>query len=70
MPPHAPATTGPASAAWLASRWPDSAPGLAGGPLPAITDRVVAQQGDYWSEPLNPGGRHKIRFEEDPATLL
>lgn len=38
--------------------------------LPAITDRVVAQQGDYWVEPLNPGVRHKIRFEEDPSTLL
>ena len=39
-------------------------------PLPAITDRVVAQQGSYWIEPLNPGVRHKIRFEEDPTSLL
>ena len=39
-------------------------------PLPAITDRVVAQQGAYWVEPLSPGVRHRVRFEEDPATLL
>jgi two-component system sensor histidine kinase UhpB len=39
-------------------------------PLPAITDRVVAQQGSYWVEPLSPGVRHRIRFEEDAATLL
>jgi two-component system sensor histidine kinase UhpB len=39
-------------------------------PLPAITDRVVAQQGSYWVEPLSPGVRHHIRFAEDPATLL
>ncbi len=33
-------------------------------PLPAITDRVVAQQGEYWLELLSPGVRHHIRFEE------
>jgi glucose-6-phosphate-specific signal transduction histidine kinase len=38
-------------------------------PLPAITDRVVAQQGDYWIEPLSPGVRHRIRFVEEPVTL-
>jgi two-component system sensor histidine kinase UhpB len=36
-------------------------------PLPAITDRVVAQQGSYWLEPLSPGVRHKVRFAEEPA---
>ena len=36
-------------------------------PLPAITDRVVAQQGSYWLEPLSPGVRHKVRFTEEPA---
>jgi two-component system sensor histidine kinase UhpB len=39
-------------------------------PLPAITDRVLAQQGEYSVEPLSPGARHRIRFEEDPAPLL
>ena len=39
-------------------------------PLPAITDRVLAQQGNYWVEPLTPGVRHRVRFEEDPASLL
>jgi two-component system sensor histidine kinase UhpB len=39
-------------------------------PLPAITDRVVAQRGSYWVEPLDPGVRHHVRFEEDPAALL
>jgi len=39
-------------------------------PLPAITDRVLAQQGNYWVEPLTPGVRHRVRFEEDPGTLL
>jgi two-component system sensor histidine kinase UhpB len=38
-------------------------------PLPAITDRVVAQQGDYWIEPLSPGVRHHIRFAEEPIAL-
>ena len=38
--------------------------------LPAITDRVLAQQGNYWIEPLSPGVRHKVQFEEDPASLL
>ena len=38
---------------------------LAPEPLPAITDRVVAQQGDYWLEPLSPGIGHRIRFEEE-----
>jgi two-component system sensor histidine kinase UhpB len=38
-------------------------------PLPAITDRVVAQQGDYWIEPLSPGVRHRIRFAEEPIAL-
>ena len=37
--------------------------------LPAITDRVVAQQGDYWIEPLSPGVRHRVRFAEEPVTL-
>ena len=36
-------------------------------PLPAITDRVVAQQGSYWLEPLSPGVRHRVCFEEEPA---
>ena len=36
-------------------------------PLPAITDRVVAQQGSYWLEPLSPGVRHRVRFEEVPS---
>jgi two-component system sensor histidine kinase UhpB len=39
-------------------------------PLPAITDRVLAQQGEYSVEPLSPGARHRIRFEEDSASLL
>ncbi len=39
-------------------------------PLAAITDRVLAQQGEYWIEPLTPGVRHKVRFEEDPSALL
>ena len=38
--------------------------------LPAITERVLAQQGNYWLEPLSPGVRHKVQFEEDPARLL
>ncbi len=33
-------------------------------PLAAITDRVIAQQGAYWVEPLAPGVRHRIRFED------
>jgi len=42
---------------------------LSPGPLPAITDRVVAQQGAaYWLEPLSPGVGHRIRFEEEAAT--
>ena len=32
-------------------------------PLAAITDRVIAQQGVYWVEPLAPGVRHRVRFE-------
>ncbi len=35
--------------------------------LPAITDRVLAQQGAYRVEPLNPGIRHSIRFEDHAA---
>lgn len=38
--------------------------------LPAITDRVLAQQGSYWVEPLSPGVRHRVCFEEDAASLL
>ena len=34
-------------------------------PLPAITDRVLAQQGSYWVEPANLGVRHRVRFDED-----
>jgi two-component system sensor histidine kinase UhpB len=38
-------------------------------PLPAVTDRVVAQQGGaYWLEPLSPGIGHRIRFEEQPVS--
>jgi two-component system sensor histidine kinase UhpB len=33
-------------------------------PLAAITDRVLAQQGSYWVEPLSPGVRHQVRFEQ------
>jgi len=39
-------------------------------PLPAITDRVVAQQGQYWIEPLSPGVRHRVRFFEEPVKLV
>jgi two-component system sensor histidine kinase UhpB len=38
-------------------------------PLPAITDRVVAQQGSYWIEPLSPGVRHTVHFAEVPVTI-
>jgi two-component system sensor histidine kinase UhpB len=40
------------------------APALEPHPLPAITDRVIAQQGSYWVEPLAQGVRHRIRFED------
>lgn len=40
------------------------------GALPAITDRVIAQEGQYWVEPLSPGVRHCVRFHEDSGTLL
>ena len=40
------------------------------GALPAITDRVIAQEGKYWVEPLSPGVRHCVRFHEDSGTLL
>ena len=33
-------------------------------PLEAITDRVSSQHGAYWIEPLAPGVRHRIRFED------
>ncbi len=33
-------------------------------PLPAITDRVLAQQGRYWVQSLAPGARHCVRFGE------
>lgn len=36
-------------------------------PLPGISDRVLAQGGTYVVEPLAPGVRHHIRFEEAPA---
>ena len=39
-------------------------------PLPAITDRVLAQQGSYWIELLSPGIRHRIQFEEGGDSLL
>ena len=39
-------------------------------PLPAITDRVLAQHGSYRVEALSPGIRHLVQFEEDPAFLL
>jgi len=39
-------------------------------PLPAITDRVLAQQGNYWIELLSPGIRHRIQFEEGGDSLL
>ena len=38
---------------------------VAPGPLPAITDRVVAQRGAYWIELLSPGVRHRVRFAEE-----
>jgi two-component system sensor histidine kinase UhpB len=38
-------------------------------PLAAITDRVLAQQGRYWVEPLAPGVRHCVRFSEDATAL-
>lgn len=38
-------------------------------PLAAITDRVLAQQGDYWVEALDPGVRHRVRFEQDGPRL-
>jgi two-component system sensor histidine kinase UhpB len=37
-------------------------------PLPAITDRVLAQQGGYWVEALATGVRHRIRFQENPPS--
>ncbi|HMB57729.1 MAG TPA: MASE1 domain-containing protein [Arenimonas sp.] len=33
--------------------------------LPAISDRVLAQRGHYQVEPLTPGVRHLIRFEDE-----
>ncbi|MFA6985519.1 MAG: hypothetical protein WC213_04890 [Arenimonas sp.] len=39
-------------------------------PLPTITDRVLAQQGSYTVEALQPGVRHLIHFEEDSGSLL
>lgn len=39
-------------------------------PLAEITDRVLAQQGDYWVEPLKPGVRHRVRFEDKAAPSL
>jgi glucose-6-phosphate-specific signal transduction histidine kinase len=33
--------------------------------LPAITDRVLAQQGSYWVEETASGICHRVRFEED-----
>lgn len=38
--------------------------------LAAITDRVMAQQGAYWVEPLAPGVRHRVRFEDAAVPLL
>ena len=37
-------------------------------PLPAVTDRVLAQQGRYWVEETPQGVRHRVRFGEDAAT--
>ncbi|KFN43913.1 MASE1 domain-containing protein [Arenimonas oryziterrae] len=36
-------------------------------PLPAISDRVLAQRGSYVVEALSPGVRHLVRFEEEPV---
>lgn len=36
-------------------------------PLPAVTDRVLAQQGRYWIEETPLGLRHRVHFEEDAA---
>ena len=36
--------------------------------LPAITDRVLAQQGRYWVEAEGRGVHHRVPFEEDAAT--
>jgi glucose-6-phosphate-specific signal transduction histidine kinase len=38
-------------------------------PLPAISDRVLALRGTYEVERLNPGVRHRVRFECEPAGL-
>jgi glucose-6-phosphate-specific signal transduction histidine kinase len=38
-------------------------------PLPAISDRVLALRGTYVVERLNPGVRHRVRFECVPAGL-
>lgn len=40
---------------------------LAPQPLPAITDRVLALQGQYWVEEAAPCVHHRVRFEEDAA---
>jgi hypothetical protein len=36
-------------------------------PLAAITDRVLAQQGEYWVEAQGRGVQHRVRFDEDAA---
>ena len=36
-------------------------------PLATITDRVLAQRGRYWVEPLAPGVRHCVQFSEGAA---
>jgi len=43
-------------------------PALDPQPLPAVTDRVLAQQGRYWIEATPLGLRHRVQFEEDAAT--
>ena len=39
-------------------------------PLPAISDRVLALGGEYEVERLNPGVRHRVRFECAPAAMV
>lgn len=39
-------------------------------PLPAIADRVLAQQGSYVVEALTPGLRHRVHFENHGGAML
>jgi two-component system, NarL family, sensor histidine kinase UhpB len=36
-------------------------------PLPAIFDRVLAERGRYWQEPLPHGQRHAVGFDAEPG---